>query len=148
MRRYLIIIELFLVLLTGCAVNPKETQEYRIISEYGELTNLLQTRDDNSILLDLRNNRDYENAHCIGSINVPFDDEGEWLLKKAEENGWEEKTVYLMCGGGKRSADAFNLLVAEGFPKVVYITFGYEEYVQAQGYENSEGANVCDCYQQ
>lgn len=147
MKRLFFLVCIVLFLFAGCSDGAEETC-YRVITEYAEFTKLLQNFDEEMVLLDLRDNREYENAHCIGSINVPFDDGGTWLLKQAEENGWKEKTVYLMCGGGKRSADAFNLLVENGFSKVIYVTFGYEEYIQTQGYENSEGAGVCDCYQQ
>lgn len=146
MRRCFILFCL-LIFLAGCS-NKEEKQEYGVMTEYSELTDFLQNANEEAVLLDLRDNREYENAHCIGSINIPFDDEGAWLLKKAEENGWKEKTIYLICGKGKRSGDAFNLLVKNGYPRVIYISFGYEEYIEALGYENSEGADVCDCYQQ
>lgn len=137
-----------LLVLSGCSCTKETEQEYRVITAYEELTSLLEELPENAVLLDLRDNREYENAHCIGSTNVPFDDGGSWLLQCIEEKGWQDKTIYLMCGGGKRSGDAFNLLVEQGIPRVVYITFGYTEYIESQGYETSEGAGVCDCYQQ
>lgn len=148
MKRYVIVFLSLILLLAGCSGGEAQQPEYRVITDYEELTHLLEAFPEDAVLLDLRDNRDYENAHCIGSINVPFDDGGTWLLKCIEENGWENKTIYLMCGGGKRSGDAFNLLAEQGLPRIVYITFGYAEYSESQGYETSEGADVCDCYQQ
>ncbi len=146
MKKYRILIGIAALLLAGCSQTSQKEQEYRVITEYDELTGVLENPSEDAVLLDLRDNRDYEKAHCIGSINVPFDDEGAWLLKCMEEKGWSDKTIYLMCGGGKRSGDAFNFLVEQGIPRVVYITFGYSEYIESQGYETSEGAEVCDCY--
>ena len=148
MKRYRFFLGIcFLLVFAGCSFEQKQEQEYRVITEYEALTKLLDSFPEDAVLLDLRNNREYENAHCIGSINIPFDDDGAWLLKRIEEENWKDNTIYLMCGGGKRSGDAFNLLVEKGIPKVVYITFGYAEYIESQGYETSEGADVCDCYQ-
>ena len=150
MKRYrLAILILILLGVAGCGMAQEEQEQvYRVITKYEELTQLLENFPEDGVLLDLRDNREYENAHCIGSINVPFDDDGSWLMKCLEEQQWQNKTIYLMCGGGKRSGDAFNLLTENKIPRVVYITFGYEEYIGSQGYENSEGGGVCDCYQQ
>lgn len=147
-KNLFILTVIMLLLVAGCAGENKEERMYRVITEYEEFTGILNSMSEETVLLDLRDNRDYENAHCIGSINVPFDDDGAWLLKCIEENNWRDKTIYLICGGGKRSGDAFNLLVEHKIPRVVYVSFGYSEYTESQGYENSEGADVCDCYQQ
>lgn len=148
MKRYILLFGMVLLFLAGCREAEQPERKYRVITEYEELNALLEAIPEEAVLIDLRDNRDYEKAHCIGSTNVPFDDGGKWLLHCIEKNGWQEKTIYLMCGGGKRSGDAFNLLVEQGFHKVVYVTFGYAEYIESQGYETSEGADVCDCYQQ
>lgn len=148
MKAYRLLLSIFFLLfLAGCSEEQKKEQEYRVITEYEVLTKLLDNFPEDAVLLDLRNNREYENAHCIGSISVPFDDGGTWLLKCIEEENWKDKTIYLMCDKGKRSGDAFNLLVEKKYPKVVCIAFGYTEYIASQGYETSEGAEVCDCYQ-
>ncbi|MGN0505473.1 MAG: rhodanese-like domain-containing protein [Lachnospiraceae bacterium] len=147
MKKGWILCGIFLLLLAGCKRESGEPEQfYRVMTDYEELTALLNAPKEDMVLLDLRDNRDYEKAHLTGSINVPFDDEGTWLLQCVEEHSWKKNIIYLICAGGKRSAAAFNLLAEQGAPRIVYISFGYEEYIESQGYETSEGAEVCDCY--
>lgn len=150
MKKYRMLSGMLLLLLCclcGCKKEGGSTgQVYRVIADYEELDALLAAPAEDMVLLDLRDNKAYEKVHLAGSINVPYDDDGTWLLQCVEKHSWKESAIYLICGSGKRSAAAFNLLVEQGIPRVFCISFGYEAYLASQGYGTSEGAEACDCY--
>ncbi|MBQ9120135.1 MAG: rhodanese-like domain-containing protein [Lachnospiraceae bacterium] len=132
------------LMLWGCG--KQEPVSYTILTEYASLPEIAGDTDEKTVLIDLRDNSDYEYMHIDGALNVPYEEDGTWLLKYLEENEMKDKELYLMCGGGKKSADAFNLLVRAGYRKVHYVSFGFEEYIEACGTEAAQGAAICDCY--
>ena len=143
-KYWYIIVALICIALTGCS--KEDGASFSVVTGYDEVEQIASDTDDNTVLIDLRDNREYESKHLTGAINVPYDEDGSWLLEYLRENGLTDKALYLMCGKGKKSADAFNLLVSEGYKDVHYVRFGFEEYVEAEGEDALEGAAICDCY--
>ncbi len=140
-------------MLPGCSTknpekaDPPEPPDFSIITDYSELEQIAcnaQT-DSSMLLIDLRDNSEYEYAHLEGSVNVPFDDDGAWLVKYLNNNEASDKEIYLMCAAGKKSAKAFNLLLEQGYGKLHYVSFGFNEYRENKGGAYLEGAGVCDC---
>ena len=68
--------------------------------------------DQNSILLDVRSEREYDEEHVEGAINIPYDSKEDFL--KLDKS----KAYYLHCRVGGRSAVAAYLMVQEGFENV------------------------------
>ncbi len=49
-----------------------------------------------------------------------------------------------MCYSGNRAAKASDLLVQNGYKHVIYVTFGYEQFVNTQeGFEPQVGECPC-----
>lgn len=140
----LITVLLLSVVLMGCGESV--TPDYSVVTDYGEVVRIASDNDENTVLIDLRANREYEAKHLIGAINVPYDEDGSWLLEYLRQNELGDKSLYLMCGKGQKSADAFNLLVQEGYLDVHYVRFGFEEYAENEGEDALEGAEICECY--
>ena len=60
-------------------------------------------------VVDVRSAEEYGIAHVPGSVNVPLDE------LPVRLNDVPNGTVYLLCGSGKRSAQAAALLAARGY---------------------------------
>ena len=140
------IMAIFLISMVMVGCGEKEPMHYSVVTDHAEIVRIAADDDESTVVIDLRNNREYEAKHLIGAINVPYDEDGSWLLEYLKQNAMEEKSLYLMCGKGKKSAEAFNLLVSEGYRDVHYVSFGFDEYAESEGEEALEGAEICDCY--
>ena len=148
-RAKLIIAILSVVIFSLCCtfiyiVNAKK-HDFSMVTSCIELTEMMNKHCLEDIIIDLRDNRDYESSHLIGSINIPYDEEGGYLTRYLQESPMKKKNIYLICYSGKRSAQAFNLLYDMGYHSLHVVTFGYDEYVQLEGETESEGADVCEC---
>ena len=100
---------------------------------------------DNAILIDLRDEKDYEAGHIEGAINMPYIDGGIKMLKYLKETSDKKHKLYLMCYHGNRSGMAFNLLRDEGYTNINYVKFGYEEYVNTMGSKFEPVRGECPC---
>ena len=98
------------------------------------------------VIIDLRDNPDYEITHIESSVNIPLDDEGEWLLKKIPEYAGRFTNIILVCYSGKRAATGYNLLKKAGYFNVNCVVAAFEDICKELGYENLKGAEICDCY--
>lgn len=78
----------------------------------------------NEVIIDLREQEDYELAHIEGSINIPSEYGMEVDVYLQQQNA-SEKTIYLICYSGLRSGKTFNYLCQKGYKKLVYVAIGY-----------------------
>lgn len=78
---------------------------------YHELTRLVN--QDEAIVLDIRDSKEFEQGHIAGAINVP-------MAKLAEKSKKldKDKTVILVCKLGQTAGVAGKQLMAEGFSTV------------------------------
>jgi rhodanese-related sulfurtransferase len=93
-----------------------------------------------SVLIDVRSSMEYLFVgHAKGAISIPWIDEPDWVVDphfashirqlmlggaRCTEDGCVP--VLLICRSGKRSLEAGNLLVKEGFKDVYNIEGGFE----------------------
>lgn len=116
---------------------------YSIIIGVDELNEGI--KEERAILIDLRDEKDYEAGHIDGAINMPYIDGGIKMLDYLEKKADKNYKIYLMCYFGNRSGMAFNLLIDEGYKNLNYVKFGYEGYKNTMGGKFRPTAGECPC---
>lgn len=101
----LVIGGLFMFMQSG---NANQTMKYE------ELQNKLNAQE-NFVLLDVRNQEEFDAGHIAGAILLPYD---EINLKAATVLPEKEKEIVLYCRSGRRSAIAKKALVELGYKDV------------------------------
>ena len=77
------------------------------------------------LLLDIRTEEEFEEAHIENSINIPLQS----LLYNIDElQDYDEKDIVVYCRSGHRSITACNLLSMEGFNKIYNLEKGIIGY--------------------
>ena len=125
----------------------------RLITEPKPLYNIVLGADelndgikaDRTILIDLRDEADYEEGHIDGAINMPYTDDGKKMLDYLNKQADKNYTLYLMCYSGNRAGMAFNLLKDKGYRSLNYVRFGYEDYVNKMGNKFKPVQGECPC---
>lgn len=135
----LLILSLLFTMKLAFATKPY----YNIVLGVYELNTGIKA--EKAILIDLRDEVDYETGHIENAINMPFTDNGikmlDYLKKEADKNS----SIFLMCYHGNRSGQAFNLLRDKGYTNLNYVKFGYEDYVNAMGSGFKPAQGECPC---
>jgi len=107
-----------------------------------------------AVLIDVRSNMEFLFiGHPIGAINVAWIDEPDWKINPHfvpevrkvllggiachEDEGCAP--VVLICRSGKRSLDAGELLVKEGFKEVYNVAEGFEGELDDEHHRSSLG---------
>jgi adenylyltransferase/sulfurtransferase len=85
----------------------------------------MQARDDDFLLLDVREPDEFMRARLEGSKLIPL---GELEDRLAEIRDWKERPVVVHCHHGGRSAKACKLLGDAGFNRVTNLTGGIEAW--------------------
>ena len=75
--------------------------------------------DDQLLVLDVRDDHEYAEAHIPGSVNLPY---GELPERQGELP--RDRTIAAICSGGKRSGLAASILQREGFEQVLHVADG------------------------
>ena len=89
-----------------------------------ELKNWIKS-NKNMLLLDIRTEEEFEEAHIENSINIPLQS----LLYNIDElQDYDEKDIVVYCRSGHRSITACNLLSIEGFNKIYNLEKGIIGY--------------------
>lgn len=103
--------------------------------------NKLLEKDPRALLVDVRSNMEFLFiGHPVGAISIPWIDEPDWVInpnfaadvRKLILGGLDHDSaghnvpVLLICRSGKRSLEAGNLLLKEGFHDVYNIAEGFE----------------------
>jgi len=95
------------------SISPEEIVQPESISPE-EAYKRLESEED-IILLDVRNQGEYEEQHIPGSILIPVNE----LEKRAEaELTDKDADIIVYCASGKRSTSAANILAGLGYSKV------------------------------
>ena len=76
------------------------------------------------LVVDVRDAKEYEAGHVKHAINIPLADVEKNLDKLS---AWKDKPVVLYCNSGKKSGEAANILVKNGFKDVTNAA-GVKEY--------------------
>ncbi len=118
MRRYLIPL-ISALLLYACG----QAQDMPITDFSAE------TLKEGALLVDVRTPEEFGQGHLEGALNI------DWFAPDFASR-WEgidkDKTIYVYCKVGGRSAKAAQKLDSLGFRHVVNLTGGYDAYLAAQ----------------
>jgi rhodanese-related sulfurtransferase len=87
--------------------------------------------DDEFVLLDVRSEAEFNAAHLPGALNV---ERGriEWIVPNIIRK--TDRTIYVYCQDGRRSAFATERLIQMGYTNAVNITDGFQGWVTAGYY--------------
>lgn len=99
MKKIFIII-LFLVFLCGCGNTKYQNNDSTTF--YHDIMN-----NNEYIIIDVRTKSEYEEAHIIDAINIPYDEIDDSISKN--------KVIFVYCKSGNRSKIAFNTLKNLGY---------------------------------
>lgn len=75
----------------------------------------LMSHESGSIVLDVREDSEYQSGHIQDSIHIPL---GSLSSRVAELDKYKDKNVILGCRSGSRSGRACSILKKNGFTKV------------------------------
>lgn len=91
----ILIIFLLVFILTGCNSSKLDINKLMQENEY--------------VILDVRTEDEYNEAHLVDSVNIPYD-----LINEEVELD-KEKIVFVYCKSGKRSKIAYDTLKKLGY---------------------------------
>ncbi len=92
----------------------------------------LAERLDEVVLLDVRDDDEWEEGHVEGSLHVPYQGLRDGVPDVLPRNG---KPVAVACSTGNRSAIAASLLKRAGYTNVIHVTDGGVADLPGQGVE-------------
>ncbi len=104
----------------------ENTGRYLDALAYNELS-----KDENTIVVDMRNHYEYEVGHFEGALEIPSDTFREQLpmaVSMLEDK--KEKNIIMYCTGGIRCEKASAYLLHNGFKNVFHLEGGIIEYVR------------------
>lgn len=110
----------FLLVLTSCKVSV-ETGEISSVNDMEKV----DFTDENNVLLDVRTPEEFQDGNLPNSVNLDYEsEEFGALIQDLDPN----KTYYVYCQAGGRSAKATAELQEAGFKNVVNLKDGYSAY--------------------
>ena len=86
------------------------------------ITEVSQSELENVILVDVRTPKEFNAGHLENSLNIDW--LGDSFIEEFEKIN-KDKTIYLYCRSGRRSADATKYLDSLGYKDVYNLTGGY-----------------------
>ena len=117
MKKYVLCLLAALLLLTGCGLGEKAPEAagdgYRQISQEEALE--MMALDDGHVVVDVRTEAEYEEAHIPGAINVPNESIDGTLPEALPD---PEQILLVYCRSGRRSKEAAGKLAALGYTNV------------------------------
>jgi rhodanese-related sulfurtransferase len=139
----------FLILLALCGPFSLQARELTIEQIKQNVINLYKTvkegqpavtaknfkkiaeSDDEFVLLDVRSETEFNAAHLPGALNV---ERGriEWIIPNIIKKA--DRTIYVYCQDGRRSAFAAERLIQMGYTNTINIEDGFEGWVTAGYY--------------
>lgn len=113
MKRILVLLLLSVLLLSGCGA-PSSELSYRQISTEEAVTMMEEETD--YILLDVRTQAEYEEAHIPGAICIPNETIGTEEIPELPD---KDQLILVYCRSGNRSKQASEKLAQLGYTNVV-----------------------------
>ena len=80
---------------------------------------------ENAVVLDLRERKDFEAGHIVGSVNVPY---AALESKLADLEKYREQPLVIACRMGQHAGAAGTMLRKKGFTNVSRLTGGITEW--------------------
>ncbi len=114
MKRFILLVLLAALILTGCAAGELPEANYRQIG-MEEAVALMETEED-YILLDVRTHGEFEAGHIPGAICIPNETIGDAEIPELPDL---EQLILVYCRSGNRSKQASQKLAALGYSNVV-----------------------------
>ena len=105
-----LLITLSLILLTGCASSEIKTGKISCDQKNKLIENT------NTVIIDVRTEDEYKTSHMENAINIPYDEIKKEIKNK--KNITKDTPIIVYCKSGKRSEQAYNTLIEEGYTKV------------------------------
>lgn len=107
--------------------NPADVGTYLKANEFNELTE----KENEVIVVDMRNHYEYEVGHFKNAIEVPADTFREQLPKAVEMlEEHKDKKIVMYCTGGIRCEKASAYMKYNGFKNVFHVEGGIIEYAR------------------
>jgi phage shock protein E len=119
------ITSLLLMLVCSFALRAQQSASTPVVENVDskKFEEMLKNKD--GVLIDLRTPGEIEKGFIAGSKMIDYTDKGfETEFAKLDKN----KTTYVYCAGGGRSADASQYLKDHGFKKVVNLSKGFNDW--------------------
>ncbi len=92
----------------------------RPLHDFDSATAHWLVEDEGGLLIDVRSSMEFENGHIEGAVHLPvqefyarMDDVAEWVGPN------KSRPIVVYCASGGRSAAAKEMLMREGYPRVV-----------------------------
>lgn len=97
-------------------------------------------KDENTIVVDMRNHYEYEVGHFVKALEVPSDTFRDQLPMAVDMlKGKEDKNIIMYCTGGIRCEKASAFMLHKGFKNVFHLEGGiinYAKQVKEEGLES------------
>ncbi len=135
---------ILLFILISCLITilllTKSEANISIVKSFTEFDTIINSKSNDNVIIDLRDNIDFKEAHITGAINMQYNDDNESFLKAFKDKKLKNKQVYLICYAGSRASKVFNLLIENNYKNLHYVTFGVSDYIStlANGYDVQE----------
>ena len=85
-----------------------------------------EMKSDNTVLLDVREQYEWDLGYIEGAQHVPLS----WLVAGNIPNIAKDSNIIIYCLAGIRSEQAGKLLKAAGFENIANMVEGYEEWIK------------------
>ncbi len=102
---------------TGKYISPKQLNE-------------MYEKENDFIVIDMRNDYEYKSGHFVGSINPAIESSRELVKKTKDLNKYKNKKVVTVCTGGVRCEKMSAYLLNSGFKKVYQLKGGIHRYLE------------------
>jgi rhodanese-related sulfurtransferase len=111
----LIILILAAMLLTACGQNKENNKESSYMNITAEEAKAIMDREEGYIILDVREQEEYNQGHIPGAILIPYTE----IKAKAEAMLTDKDQLILVyCRSGRRSKIAAEALVELGYTNI------------------------------
>ncbi len=90
-----------------------------------EFSNMIAVPTDNSVILDVRTQEEFESGHISNALNIDFfNKDFKYLLSKLDK----AKTYFVYCKVGIRSNKVCNFLNELGFTQIYHLNGGIDAW--------------------
>ena len=114
MKKYVLLILISLIFMVGCNKEIESKNEHNKISS-AEAYEMMTTRE-NIIVVDVRNEEEYNEGHIDGAINLPLMKIEEKFKSLVTKN--KDDVILVYCKSGVRAGIASETLVKMGYKNV------------------------------